>query len=297
VGTVFFNGTNELATLGNTFKVAGVATDPTVASVTVTSPSGTVTVVTPTKVTTGVYTTDVVCNEAGEWQAVWTGTGTATDTEAVTWTVFETTLGKLYVTVQALKSRLGITNNNDDYELHAACFSVSRQIEQWCDRHFWRTPTTEVRTFVPTDGWYRLRLPAFSDLISVTTLKSDASGDGTFEITWDPSQYELWPPNPTAAPETVPYTEIRTTSTQVFPIIFPGLIARADRVQITGAFGWPAIPWGVRQAALILAAEAYKAKDAPFGVAGEGEFVTRLGDSKRAMSFLQPYKRQGVRLG
>lgn len=296
MGTVFWDSSNELATLTNTFKVAGAVTDPTVVSVTVTSPSGVVAAVTPTKVSTGVYTTDVVSNEAGEWQAVWTGTGAATDTEVVSWTVFETDVGKLYVTVQALKSRLGITNTSDDYELHAACFSVSRQIEQWCDRLFWRTLSTEVRTFVP-EGWYKLRMPAFCDIVSLSSLKTDASGDGVFETTWDPSEYVLWPRNPQAAPELRPYEEIRVVGTKVFPIIFPGIVAHEDRVQITGTFGWPGIPWGVRQAALALAAEAYKSKDAPFGVAGEGEFVTRLGDNKRALGFLQPYKRHGVRLG
>jgi hypothetical protein len=298
VGNVFFSSANELATLNNTFKVAGVLTDPTAVSLVVTSPGGTVTTATPTRVSTGVYTHDVSCDEAGEWQAEWVGTGAATDTEMVSWTVFETDVGKLYVTVQALKSRLGIANTADDYELHAACFSVSRMIEQWCDRHFWKTASTEARTFVP-DGFYSLVLPEFSEIVSVTSLQTDSSGDGVFETTWSTSDYQLWPPNPTAGPETRPYTEIRAIATNVFPILFPGVIGRDDRVKITGVFGWPQVPWGVRQAALILAAEAYKAKDAPFGLAGEGEFAVRhyeSGVTTLAQRFLQPYIRTPVRI-
>lgn len=298
MGNVFFNSASELATLNNTFTVNGVATDPTVVSIVITSPSGVVSTVTPSKVSTGVYTYDVTCNEAGEWQAEWLGTGAAVDTEMVSWTVFETQIGKLYVTVQALKSRLKITNSADDYELHAACFSVSRMIEQWCDRHFWMTASSEARTFVP-QGFYNLVLPAFSELVSVTTLQTDESGDGVFETTWSTSDYQLWPPNPTAVPEPKPYKEIKVIGTRVFPIIFPGIIARADRIKITGVYGWPEVPWGVRQAALILAAEAYKAKDAPFGSAGEGEFAFRhyeTGVLSIAQRFLGPYMRTPVRV-
>lgn len=297
MGTVFFNSVNELATVSNVFTVDGTATDPTVVTLTITSPTGVVTNPTPTRTGTGAYRADITCNEAGEWQFQWDGTGVATDDTVGTWTVLETSLGKLYCTVAALKSRLGITNTDDDLELHAACFATSRAVEQMCDRNFYRT-AVQARTFEP-QGWRLLHLPAFCDLVSVSQLATDNSGDGVFETVWDPSAYQLLPQNPGAGPETRPYTEVQTISGQLFPFIFPGFAARRDRIQITGIWGWPAVPWGVRQAALILAADQAKLKDAPFGVAAEGAFLTRttVSASQQANILLKPYRRDAVLVG
>lgn len=294
MGTVFFSDTNELATVSNVFKVAGVPTDPTTVTLTITSPTGVTTTPTPTHTGTGAYSSDVSCAEAGTWQYEYIGTGTASDATAGTWEVQETQLGRLYCTLEALKSRLGITNNDDDFEIYDACFGASRWIEGHCERHFWRTASTEVRTFVPRGLWH-LHLPEFSDLVSVSTFKTDAGGDGTFETTWSTSDYQLLPFNPTAAPERKPYTAVKAVGSQTFPWRIPGIAARDDRVQITGVFGWPAIPASVKTAARIIAAEYYKYKDAPLGAGGQGEFVLPVtNDSTRAQKMLANYRRNAV---
>lgn len=298
MGKVFFDSANELATVSNTFDVDGVPTDPTLVNLTITAPSGVVTTPTATRTTTGVYTCDITCNEAGEWQFEWDGTGAASDTTVGTWTVLETALGRLYCTVAALKSRLGgITNSDDDLELHSACFAVSRLVEQMCDRNFYRT-ASEARTFAPT-SWRMLHLPAFCDLVSASQVATDSSGDGVFELVWDSSQYQLLPQNPGAGPERKPYTEIWAVGGQVWPWWYPGWTGRRDRIQITGVWGWPAVPWAVRQAALILAADQFKLKDAPFGVAAEGAFLTHntLSASQQAQALLKPYRRDAVLIG
>jgi hypothetical protein len=298
--TVFYSSSNELATLTNTFKVNGAATDPTTVTLTITEPDGTTTAYTyaATEITrtgTGVYTKDVTSDSAGTWQYEWEGTGTATDAVAGTWEVQETSLGRLYCTLEALKSRLSITNTDDDLELHGACFGASRWVEQHTDRHFWRTSSSEVRTFVPDNG-YCLELPAFNDLVSITTLKTDASGDGTFETTWTSGDYQLLPVNPGAAPETKPYTEIKAVGSLTFPWLCTTSLARDDRVQITGVFGWPAVPRAVKQAAALLAAELYRTKDAPLGVAGDGQFAIPItgNGTQLAMRLLAPYRRDAV---
>lgn len=301
--TVFFNSTNELATLSNTFKVSGAPTDPTAVTLTVTSPSLVVTTytwpspATLTHGTAGVFSKDIPCNEAGEWQYVWTGTTAASDATAGTWTVQETTVGKLYATVEALKSRIGIsaTDTVDDYELYEACFSASRAVEHACDRHFWRTTTGTVRTVEP-NGPYLLKLPAFHDLVSVSALATDASGDGVFETTWTSSDYQLLPYAPDAAPETRPYTKIKAIGAQTFPLLpcVPSL-SRDDRVQITGVWGWPAVPKGVKQGALILAEELFKLKDAPFGIAGFGDLgVVRVRENPKVAALISRYQRYPV---
>ncbi len=289
--TVFFSSANELATLSNTFKVNGVATDPTAATLTVTSPSNVVTAYTwpagpnlLTRTSAGVFTVDVTSDEEGDWQGEWSGTGTASDDTAVTWQVFPTSLGHLYATPDALKSRLRLTGTADDFEVHQACFAVSRWLETFCERIFYRTAAGTVRTFVPCD-WYRLRLGEFNDLVSVSALATDSGGDGTFETTWLTSDYQLHPVNPSAAPETRPYTSIRAVGSQLFPVTY-GHGLRHNTVQITGAWGWPQVPYGIRQAALILAEEAFKLKEVPI----VGDFgVIRIRSNPAANAFAAPY--------
>lgn len=291
---VFWESTSELATLTNTFKVNGTPTDPTTVSLIITDPTGVETTYTHaaaqiTKTGVGVYTKDIACSIAGDWTYQWVGTGSATDAEVGTWTVFDTQLGKLYATPAALESRLTMVTEIHKYELVDACYAAARAIEQHCERVFYRT-TSQARTFEACDQ-NELPLPEFNDLVTLTTLKSDASGDGTFETTWSTSDYHLYPVNPDAAPERRPYTKIRAVGSHPFPVP-SGTRSRSDRVEITGVWGWPAVPYAVKQGALILAAELFRLKDAPFGIADFGEAgVVRLRENPRLVKMLLPYQR------
>src|SRR3954467_12903300 len=174
--TVFVAGASELATLKNTFNViinnVATPTDPTTVTLTVTDPDGTaVTYTYPAtivKVSTGVYTKDVSCPKPGQWQYVWTGTGTVSDVSDGGWEVQELSLGHLYVTPQALRSRVGIddSDSRNDLELYGACYAASRSVEQYCERVFWRTLSSEARAF-PTASGYELELGPFNDLLTV----------------------------------------------------------------------------------------------------------------------------------
>lgn len=293
MATVSFESSSELAKLTNTFKVDSVATDPTTVSLIITTPAQVSTTYTwaaseITKTSTGVFTKNITCNEDGTWTYEWVGTGAASDDTAGTWEVFPTQLGKLYATVEALKSRFGDTVTTDDFEYHQACYAASRAVEQICQRVFYRT-TSEARTFV-ADNLYCLKLPDFNDLVSVSAITTDDGGDGTFETTWSSTDYQLLPHNPSAAPERRPYTEIKAVGSQTFPKP-SGSLTRDDRVKVTGVWGWPAVPFAVKEAALILAADFFKLKDAPFGVAGFGEFDMRV------MSLLGPYRKYAVLVG
>lgn len=292
--TVFFTSASELATLSNTFLVSAVATDPTTVSLTITSPTNVLTTYTYagaqiTRTSAGVYTKDITCDEDGEWQYKWIGTGTAVDTAIGTWHVQETDLGKLYCPIESLKSRLDISTTGSDFELHAACFAASRWVEQYTERVFWRTASA-ARTFEPT-SLYCVTLPAFCDLVSVSAVKTDSGYDGTFATTWSASDYQLLPHNTYAAPEQLPYNEVRAVGSYNFPAWWALPRTRRDTVQITGIWGWPKVPPAIRQAAAIIAADTYKLKDAPFGVAGQGEFTVNVGENRRAQRLLDPYRR------
>lgn len=292
--TVFFESASELATLTNTFSVSLTPTDPTTVSLTVTTPSGTATTYTYaatqiTKSGTGVYTKDITCTEAGIWQYEWVGTGTATDTVAGTWTVFDTELQRNYCTVEELKSRLGISDTNDDFELRLAVDSASRWIDTYTGRTFYRL--AETRTFVPYEPWCL----EVGDLVSLTTLKTDMDADGTFEVTWSASDYELNPVNPNAGPQQWPYTTIVAVGqTHYFPVPYRSP-SRQHLVQVAGVWGWPAVPAAVKQAALALATDHLKLKGAAFGIAGSSEYgPLRVGTNSAARAMLDRYRLVGV---
>lgn len=296
--TVFWAdaGGSELATLSNVFSVQSVPTDPTAVSCVITDPTGTTTTHTYngtapadiTKTGTGAYALVIPCVLAGVWAFEWIGTGTASDVASGTWTVSPLASPQLYCTPDELKSRLSITDTADDFEITTAVEAACRSIDEICGRYFWRG--TDTRTYVP-ESLYGQQL---DDIVSVTTFKVDFDGDGVFEQTWtqgtdyaltvSPGKY-----NAAAKGEQWPYTGIQViAASKYIPFVWPW--SHQDRIQVTGVFGWPAVPLAVKQAALIAAADLFKIKDAPFGVAGFGEFgVVRVQANPRVMSLLRRY--------
>lgn len=113
-----------------------------------------------------------------------------------------------YVRLPALKGELGIsaTNTAHDAQLLAAIEGASAAIDNDLGRHFY----SRVATLYP--AWYgsplqdRRLLPLPVDLVSVTSLKVDADGDGNFEITLvNGTDYSL---RPRGGPPHTPYREI-----------------------------------------------------------------------------------------
>jgi hypothetical protein len=294
--TVFYNGSAETATLTNTFSVNGAPTDPTAVTLVVTDPAGVATTYnypTPATITrsgTGVYTKDISCAStvAGIWSYVWTGTGTASDVVAGTWTTFDTAgVNRRYCSVEQVKSRLRITDTLDDFELNLAIDAASRCIDDYCERVFWRG--TDTRTYIP-GNFYALDV---DDLVSVTTLATDADGDGTYEQAWTGTDYQLLPVNPNRFTDPRPYTRIKAVGSLVFPRRWGG-IGRDDMVQVAGVFGWPKVPAAVNQAALILVADLLATGQAPFGIAGFGDYAVRIRGNPRAEALLGPYRRYSL---
>lgn len=297
MATVFYeHATAELATLTNTFSVSGTPTDPTTITLAITDPTGSATSYTYagaqiTRTSAGVYTKDIPCTMDGIWTYTWIGTGAASDVVAGTWTVFGTDLNKLYCSVEELKSRLGIpaTDTQDDFEIRLAADAASRWLDDYCHRSFWRG--TSTRTFA-ADSCHRLDV---DDLVSVTTLKTDESGDGTFETTWAASDYQLLPVNATTAhAEARPYISIKAIGSQRFPTPYTAF-SRHDRVEIAGVFGWPAVPSGIKQAALIIGAETFKLKDTFAGRGGFGEYaIEAVRRSPQALDYAKPFRKLAV---
>ena len=92
-----------------------------------------------------------------------------------------------------------------------------------------------------------------------------------------------------------PWTGFNIVGPKFIPIVWPW--SHLDRLQVTGVHGWPAVPDAVKESTRIAAANLFRRKDAPFGVAGFGEFALRLTQQDpTVMGLLHRYIR-GDRVG
>jgi hypothetical protein len=169
--------------------------------------------------------------------------------------------------------------------------TASRWIDQHCSRHFYQDGTvgTPVARTFQVDDLRCLRFGPHNDLTSISTLKTDSTGDGTYETTIAASSYELGPLN--AATRGEPFTALRLLGGVTFPT--PTSTGRSDVVEVTGVWGWPAVPPQVKSACRILVAEMVKLQDAPLGFAGGMEMGTAYVGSmavKKAQMMLAPLR-------
>ena len=184
-----------------------------------------------------------------------------------------------------LAEYIGLSDHVDLAQTFAAAEAASAAVEAYCGRSFVVPTSATARVFRPTSGL----LCWVDDIASTTDLvvRTDEDDDGTYEVTWAAAEYELRPLNGRHAFGAGPWTHLAATETRYFP-----LNVRAS-VQIIARWGWAAIPPAVHRAALQVGAELFKRKDAPFGVAGFGEFgPIRLGaDVMRSVTaLLEPYR-------
>jgi hypothetical protein len=275
------------------YTISAVAT----VTLTVTAPDGTVT--TPSTTQGGsppavTYTANVPATQSGTWTYRFVATGAVTDSESGQFFVVAAVDTHVYTTRAELKAGLGIpqTDTVDDDDLDDAILTASRTVDGDCQRHFYKV--TETRTLAPTDPWC-VRLGPYMDLVSVATLKTDSSGDGTFETTWATTDYQLLcadgTPNVNAGPEPRPYRRIKAIGTQTFPCLWQWTLARSDRVQINGTWGWPAVPDRIRRATRLAAAEIFKLNSAPFGAIGMADLgIIRVRANPKYQALISNYQ-------
>lgn len=193
-----------------------------------------------------------------------------------------------YATLSDVKAALRITDTVDDSLLEISIEAASREIDGWCERVF--TSSTATRIYRPTDVF----TVEVDDLQSITTLKTDSDGSGTFDVTWESTDYQLNPLNGIAGGITTPYTQVRAIGEYLFPIYEPRNVnSNEASVQITGVWGWPSIPTAVKQACIILSMRQFKRYDSPTGVMGFGDLgVMRVGRvDPDVEKLLMPFRR------
>lgn len=303
--TVFYDNINEIALISNTFtNAANLPADPTTVACVVTDPAGVS--VTHTyagalpadigKVSTGKYTLAVPCSPSaagvdGLWGFEWIGTGAVSDVQPGTWRVLPANLSQLcYIGAEEMKDRLGVQGNSDDYAIQTSILAAAGWINEYCGRHFFRM--TETRTYQP-GNLYELDV---DDIVPGTpiTLAVDQDGDGIYEQTWTQgTDYVLklgrFSFNVNASGIARPYRKVQVCgSGRLFPFTWP--LTHLDRVQIATTWGWTSVPWQVAEANRILAADEYRMKDAPFGIAGMGDLgMVRIQSNPWLVENLRPF--------
>jgi hypothetical protein len=124
-----------------------------------------------------------------------------------------------YCSLADVKAAARITDSIDDTLLELSIESASREIDSYTERVFYSTGGTPVaRVYIPQD----IYLVETDDIVSVTTVKSDSAGDGTFDVTWTVSDFQLEPLNGRAGGIDTPATRIRAIGDYLWPVMSPG---------------------------------------------------------------------------
>jgi hypothetical protein len=190
-----------------------------------------------------------------------------------------------YTTIDVVKRRLAINDSAWDIDLALLITVASRAIDRWCkrpDNGF--VGTTETRTFdIPASlqgpqqftrdmtlagdlaagqVWTSdVVVVPVDPLLSVTTLKTDPTGDLSYGDTWTQgTDYDLLPIN--AALDGRPYRQVRAlpNGTKAFPI---GVRA----LQIAGVWGESvAVPPPIAEATFLVASRAFSRRKQPYGL-------------------------------
>ncbi len=171
----------------------------------------------------------------------------------------------LYASVAEVKAALHITDTVDDSLITMAATSASALIEGFCGRRFDSASATRYFT---ADNAYVLQV---DDLVSVTSIASSSQSDGTYDVTWAATDYQLEPLNGYADGLSFPTTRIRAIDRYLWPASTSIGGLEAD-VKIVGTWGFSAVPSQVNQAAVIQSMRIFKRLDSVLGVAGFGDF-------------------------
>lgn len=200
-----------------------------------------------------------------------------------------------YATRNQVKAalRIGTADTLDDDLIDNCVGAASRLIDGYCNRRFWQSGTAEARVYQAEDSFYC----SIDDVAGTAlTLKTSSQADGTFDVTWKVSDYQLEPLNGNLDGLTWSYDKIRAVGDYLFPTVNANYGDQA-LVQVTAIFGWPSVPEPVTQATIIQASRIFKRYDSPLGVAGFGDLgairVSRYLDPDMAQ-LVEPYRRMRI---
>lgn len=193
-----------------------------------------------------------------------------------------------YATLAEVKAAARVVDNFDDALFETAIESSSRDIDAYTERVFFTTNATRV--YVPED----IFVVETDDIISITTLKTDTAGDGTFNQTFASTDFQLEPLNGLAGGIPTPATRIRAVGKFLFPV-YLGRDVKANKasIEVVGVFGFPTVPIAIKQATILAALRAFKRYESPTGVLGFSDMGTiRIGRiDPDVMRLIDPYRK------
>lgn len=206
-----------------------------------------------------------------------------------------------YITLATFKATAELTGTTfADADATSALETASRTIDELCSpkpsggirrRFYADADALQVRYYTPFD---RDSL-VIDDLVTLTSLKTDPGGDGTFGYTWTlNTDFNLAPLN--AEADGRPWERItrHPRGTYHFPTAYP------RSVQVTGKFGWATTPQAIIEATGLLAARLLTLKrEAPLGIVGGGDGIAlRVArEMTDLMVLIGPYQRGGRGFG
>jgi hypothetical protein len=193
-----------------------------------------------------------------------------------------------YCTLAEVKAALRITDNADDTLLENEIEGASRRVDGFCGRFFYKTSSLAVNIY-PLNS-YLLRMP--NDLANNTvTIKTDTTADGTYATTLTLGvDYLLEPTNATV--QYRPFSHARMVGGATFP---EEVTPSFPTVQVTGFWGWEAIPDDVRTATVLLSIRGFARLNAALGVVGFADMAIQVRSvDPDVRDLLSPYVQYGL---
>jgi hypothetical protein len=164
-----------------------------------------------------------------------------------------------YLTLKEYKSYFDIKDSKDNSAIERIITAVSRSVDTICWQRFYTTASDETRYYTAERG--DVLIPS-ERIVSLTTLKTDADGDRTYEDSWTvDTDFDLLPYN--AVLDGIPYRSIEITPNGNYR--FP---QTPKGVELVGKFGWSAAPTGIVEACFLAASRLKARKNTPLGVSG-----------------------------
>lgn len=235
----------------------------------ITRPDGTVDNVSVVATALGQYDAATYTPVAsGDHRYRWTVTGAIVDTVNGQFTVANPAV-PAYSSLTTVKRGLGkITSDDRDEDIQLSIVAASRMIDAATGRWpgaFVPDTVASVRVFptagrlIKDVGYMRSRI-LIDDLASATgvTVAGGTYASGVY------SAISAFTPGPdNALARGLPISFLTMGSSTFYS---------ADSIQVTGRWGWPAIPAEVEQATRLLAARLYKRRDSPQGVIASADW-------------------------
>lgn len=159
-----------------------------------------------------------------------------------------------YVSVDEVAAELDIRDAKSNVFLDRALKAAQRDVDRYCgwgDDAFAQSAGSAVaREFVPDDRHVLTLVGGFWTTTNLV-IKTDEDDDGTFEVTWLSSDYELLPANNhSRGVDGFPSYRINAVGDNRWPVPW-GPSARVKTVEVTAIWGWENVPPDV-ETALIL---------------------------------------------